>query len=168
MSSRNTFLQRSASLLLAAASLAAPCALTRAAEPAGAPPTAQGGPLADNAALQYWPAFHFLPASNPENDKVLEGWETTAANDPAAAKLLAGPSLRYLHDGAKHQRVDWGLDYSQGFGLLLPHAGLARNLSRLAFLQAHQRALGGDPAGAVEDIADAMVLARHVSTDGIL
>ena len=172
MSLRNPLLRTGAALLFAASSVVTPAA--RAADPPPAtttpPASRDAAPLGDNAVLRYWPAFHFLPKAEPPQEKVLDEWRTTAANDPAAAKLTAAAdrSLLYLRAGAAVPRAAWGLDYNQGFGLLLPHAGQARNLSRLACLRAHQRALAGDATGAADDIADAITLGRHLTSDPIL
>ena len=61
----------------------------------------------------------------------------------------------------------WGLDYSQGFALLLPQAGEGRTAARLAS-SAPISALAGDSAGAVDDLADAMAMGQHLSSDPIL
>jgi hypothetical protein len=135
---------------------------------ADAPLTHPGGELADNAALRYWPAFHFLPSGDPNQDQILENWRT-APIDAGAAKLLDAStnSLRYLHDGAKQQRCDWGLDYEQGFELLLPHLQKARTLARLAALHARQRVEKGQTAEAADELADTLTLGRHAAPEGI-
>lgn len=136
--------------------------------PAGAPAANSGGEMADNAALRYWPAFHFLPPSDPQQEKLLENWRA-APIDAATTKLLDSGklSLRYLHDGAKHPRCDWGLDYEQGFDLLLPHLQRARTLARLGALSARQRVEKGQTAEAADELADVLTLGRHASPDGI-
>src|SRR3954471_19114802 len=125
---------------MAFAPWSAPARAPAADPPAGAPFAHPGGELADNAALRYWPAFNFLPQADSHQEQALENWRT-APLDSGAAKLLdaGATSLRYLHDGAKQQRCDWGLEYEQGFELLLPHLQKARTLARLAALHARQR-----------------------------
>jgi hypothetical protein len=135
---------------------------------AGAPIPHPGGELADNAALRYWPAFQFLPSGDPNQDRILENWRT-APIDAGATKLLDAStnSLRYLHDGAKQQRCDWGLEYEQGFELLLPHLQKARTLARLAALHARQRIEKGQTAEAADELADVLTLGRHTAPEGI-
>jgi DNA-binding FadR family transcriptional regulator len=136
--------------------------------PAGAPLTHPGGELADNAALRYWPAFNSLPSADSHQEQALENWRT-APLDSGVAKLLdsSANSLRYLHDGAKQQRCDWGLEYEQGFELLLPHLQKARNLARLAALHARQRVEKGQTAEAADELADTLTLGRHAAPEGI-
>lgn len=128
-----------------------------------------GSELSANAALRYWPAFHFLPATTPEQEKLLTDFRTAPLDaDAKALTAAADLSLRYLRDGAAQARGDWGLEYEQGFALLLPHLQKGRTLARLACLRARQRFEAGDATGGVDDAADAMALGRHLSPDGIL
>src|SRR5436305_10181793 len=76
-------------------------------------------------------------------------------------------SVQYLRRGAKLRRCDWGLDYNDGLGLLLPHLAKARDLARLAALHARLEFHRGHPDEGVEDVAAIFVLARHV-TDPIM
>jgi hypothetical protein len=122
--------------------------------------------LAANAALQYWQAFALMPATDKDQEKRLAEWNKVPL-DGAALKLIAasGESRLYLHRGAKLPRCDWGLDYDDGMGLLLPHLARARDLARLAALHArHEFEQGHWEAGA-DDATAILALARHVGSE---
>src|SRR5579871_3125082 len=89
---------------------------------AHAQPAQSASDLGQNAALQYWPAFHFLPNSEADLKKLSE-WRTLDLDDKSES--LIG-SLRYLHAGAQLKQCDWGVDLSQGPYTLLPFLNKAR------------------------------------------
>ncbi|MDB5329580.1 MAG: hypothetical protein JWP03_731 [Phycisphaerales bacterium] len=159
-----------ASVLIAAA---LGCAAVPAA--AAAPPTDPGATqpearhAAPNAAIQYWQAFAVLPGMD-EKQRALVDNVTTGDLDPAAMALInsSANSLKQLHRGAAVRECDWGLHYEDGPMLLLPHLAKARDLSRLACLRARAEFQEGDAAAAVEDLADALTLARHGGQDATL
>src|SRR5271165_6375313 len=93
--------------------------------------------LGANAAGKYWQAFALLPNLDKDQEKLLEQWNKVPL-DAAALKLIdvSRGSLEYLHRGAKLPRCDWSLDYQDGPFLRLPYLGKARNLARLAALNA--------------------------------
>lgn len=131
-----------------------------------APPAALG----ENAALRYWPGFHFLPKFDDKQQAVLDSWHADKVDTTAATALLTQGrrTLRYFHQGAAIQRCDWGLNFDEGFELLLPYLSMARDTARLAMLDARVRFDAGDTRGAVENLADAFCLARHAGAHDIL
>ncbi|HEY2786997.1 MAG TPA: hypothetical protein VGJ05_18695 [Fimbriiglobus sp.] len=137
-------------------------------DPAAAQPPAPPNPAA-NAAIQYWQAFGLLPALDKDQEKILREWAKTPL-DAAAAKLIeqSKSSLQYLHRGAELPRCDWGLDYEDGIGLLLPHAPKARALGALAALRARQEFGRGDLKAGWADVTALFALARHVETDPLM
>jgi hypothetical protein len=150
--------------LWAAACLAALCpAITRAQPPAAA------SHESENAALQYWQAFTLMPVLDDDQRELLDNWQTIPLDD-TASKLVESSrsSLMYLRRGAKLRHCDWGLDYDDGIGLLLPHLAKARELARLAALHARYSFEQGDRQSAREDAHAMMVLARHVGRDPIM
>ncbi|HWE96809.1 MAG TPA: hypothetical protein VG269_22810 [Tepidisphaeraceae bacterium] len=128
-----------------------------------------GQHAAPNAAVEYWLAFAVLPPMDERQHAILDN--VAAANlDADATRLIdaSANSLKQLHRGATIRECDWGLHYEDGPMLLLPHLGKARDLSRLACLRARAEFQKGDAAGAVEDLADALTLARHGGGDATL
>jgi hypothetical protein len=126
--------------------------------------------LAENAALQYWQAFAQMPTLDKDQEKILAEWSTVSLDDAAVEKLVVDSqaSLKYLHRGAKEKRCDWGLDYSDGIGLMLPHLAKARDLARLAALHARYHFARGNKTALRDDATAIMALSRHVGRDPIL
>ena len=122
-----------------------------------------------NAALQYWQAFGSLPVMSDKERELVGAWQT-APLDPATDKLVqsSAPALKQLHRGSTCNHCDWGLNKEDSFDLRLPHLVKARELVRVAFLRARQRMGAGQNAAAIDDIIDALVLARRVGADDIL
>jgi hypothetical protein len=138
-------------------------AIASAQEPAADPD------LAANAAVQYWQAFGLMPTLDKEQEELLQNWQTVPL-DAAAVKLIDSGrnSVMYLRRGAKLSRCDWGLDYEDGIGMLLPHLAKARDLARLAALEARYNFEQGNRPAARENAHAMMVLARHVGRDPIM
>lgn len=135
---------------------------------ASAQPRAAKGDPADNAALRYWRAFDGFSQLNKEQEKILEDWRTTPLDQASAALVKDSAALKGLHQGAKQAYCDWGLDYDDGVGMLLPHLARARTLARIACLRARWKFHEGKPREAVDDIVAAMILGRHSGADPVL
>src|SRR5947209_4020895 len=121
--------------------------------------------LGANAALKYWLAFANMNFDK-EQEKILEEWNKVPL-DVKADKLLdnARPMLLQLHRGAQIERCDWGLDYEDGVGMLLPHLAKARNLTRVAALDIRRELARQNGPGAVQTGLDALTMARHTNSD---
>src|SRR5690348_2053320 len=76
----------------------------------------QRSELGQNAALQYWQAFNFLPHNDADLSKLAE-WRTLPLDEKSES--LVG-NLRFLHAGAQLKQCDWGVDLSAGPYTLLP------------------------------------------------
>jgi hypothetical protein len=126
--------------------------------------------LAANAALQYWQAFSFLPTLDKDQEKLLGESTGVSLDDAAVNKLLAASqnSLMYLHRGAPLARCDWGLDYNDGISMLMPHLAKARDLARLAALDARRAFEHGNWKAGRRDMTSMMVLARHTARDPVM
>jgi len=126
--------------------------------------------LAANAALQYWQAFSQLPTLDKDQEKLLGEWNTASIDDPAVNKLLAASqnSLMYLHRGAPLPRCDWGLNYNDGISMLMPHLAKARDVARLATLDARRAFEQGHWKAGRRDMTSIMVLARHTGRDPVM
>jgi len=126
---------------------------------AGAQSTETRSALAQNAALQYWPAFNFLPHNQADLDKLAD-WRKLPLEDKSDG--LIG-SLRYLHAGAQMKQCDWGVDLSQGPYTLLPFLNKSRPLTQQACLRVRFDVSKKQWADAVEHGCDALAAARHVT-----
>jgi hypothetical protein len=118
-----------------------------------------------NAALKYWQAFANLNFDK-EQEKILETW-SKAPLDAAADKLLDNSSvmLRQMHRGAQLNDCNWGLDFEDGPGMILPHLGKARTLTRVAALSARREFARKNSGAAIDVALDAFTMARHCNTD---
>jgi hypothetical protein len=126
--------------------------------------------LGANAALQYWQAFSQLPTPDKDQDKVIGELQTVSVDDPAVKKLLdaSQQSLMFLHRGAQLKQCDWGLDYNDGISMLMAHLGKARELARLAALDARRAFEHGDWKAGRRDFTSMMVLTRHATRDPVV
>jgi hypothetical protein len=134
-----------------------------------APPAIVFPAVSNNAALQYYQAFITLPALTDEQEKLLDN-RATAPLDAAALKLLGDShaSFMFLTRASKLRECDWGLDYSDGANMYLPHLAAARTLARLAALEV-RRAFEVGQADRAYEVAFGMVaLARQVGGDRTL
>jgi hypothetical protein len=127
----------------------------------------QKSDLAANAALQYWQAFSQLPALDKEQEKYSSEWNSAPLNHPAVVKLLGESrnSLMYLGRGSQLNRCDWGLEYSDGVALLLPHLAKSRDLARLAALDGRRAFERRDFKAGWNNGMAMIALGRHVNRD---
>jgi hypothetical protein len=125
--------------------------------------------LADNAALKYWRAFDVLPTFTADDEKILAGADK-AARSAFLKKQFDARSLclDHLHRGAKLARCDWGCDWEEGIGVLMPHLQKARQTTRLAVLRAEYYFETGKPDDAIDDLLAVWALARHVGREPTL
>ncbi|MHC4989376.1 MAG: hypothetical protein ACYTGC_00205 [Planctomycetota bacterium] len=77
-------------------------------------------------------------------------------------------ALEYARRGARQGHADFGLDYSQGFDLQLPHLIQMRYLEQLMRADALIRMADGDADGAVETMSSSYRMAGHLGEDGTL
>lgn len=127
---------------------------------AGGAATAAEQPKPDNAALRYWQAFALMPQSK-DQEQFINAWETVPLSTLTADLVKdGGYALSCMHGGAALDRCDWGLNYEEGPGLVMPHLARARDLGRFALLRARHRFEDGDPRGGIDDALAAYELGR--------
>jgi hypothetical protein len=126
--------------------------------------------LAANAALFYWRAFAVLPTlDNKQEDALTNAIDLKPLDASLASAVKLGePAMRELHRAAQQPRCAWATPTEDGVATVLPHAGKARELGRLALARARWNFANGKPAAGVDDLIDAMTLARHTGGDRIL
>jgi hypothetical protein len=153
-------------VLTMALALAPPAASFAAAQ---APGRDAGADRAANAALQYWQAFALMPVLDQDQEKRLADANKVPL-DATVHQLVAAfqESRTYLLRGAQARGCDWGLDFNDGMGLLLPHLAKARALARLATLHARIELEQGHAEAAAADVTAMLTLARHVGSDAIM
>jgi hypothetical protein len=127
-------------------------------------PAARGErpPLEDNAALQYWQAVSMMSEKTKE---AIDEADVTAPTPAMLADWVADDNdtrLAYVHAGAAMSRCDWGLDFSKGPELLLPHLNHARTLANFAMLRAAYRFRQQRWRDGFDDVLATLELAKDV------
>ena len=139
--------------------------------PLGFASAGAGSNTGANAALKYWQAFATMPKFTDAEQTKLTAEFLTMPLDKHARDIVdrAEYALRIMHQGAARPQCDWSYNWEEeGIDALLPHLNAARVLSTLACLRARLGFEDGRNAQAVDDIVDALTLARHASADGSL
>lgn len=130
------------------------------------------GDSSRNAAAWYQRAFAELERFTPEEMELIEQYRSGGATTPSpevrALINRAAPIIDNALRASAQGYSDFGLDYSQGFDLLLPHLGKMRSIARLTQADSMMRLGDGDGAGAAERIAAMYRLADHTGDDHIL
>ncbi len=127
-------------------------------------------PLAQNAALQYWKAFALLPDTSQDQDMAIrEALESGTIDQPARELVAASKAaLREMRKGAAMEACCWAVSAEEGPNASLPHLSKARQIARIACLQAQASFAGGDASAAIDDLGAVITLGRHCGKDAIL
>ncbi len=126
-----------------------------------------------NAAVHYRRAFagyvRFAKGA-PNLDADLPGHPLTPHMKTQLQKYLAsnGKALLNLKAGAGKEACDWKLNYTAGFGMLLPHLASMRQGARLMALEARWLASEGDHEEAAKTILAMYRMGRHLDRDPTL
>jgi hypothetical protein len=122
--------------------------------------------LAANAALYYWQAINAMPKFDAEKQKLLDDWKG-GQPPPELQKQLTSENgfLRLLHRGAQQARCEWAVGYEDGENALFGHLFDGRMLAKWACWRARARFEAGQYQAGVDDIIDALTLARHLGSD---
>jgi tetratricopeptide (TPR) repeat protein len=121
-----------------------------------------------NAGLIYWQAFATLPPIDDKLEQELRDWRTLDITNVAANLHEVEMSMAFLHRAAELTGCDWGIDWSDGGGTLLPHLSKARALARIACLRGRIYMANGRVRDAIDDYCAAMALARHTGDAAVL
>ncbi len=119
----------------------------------------------ENAAEILREAFAVLESVNPEFTGVVDA--DGILLDPRVPDWLdqMKPAFVHLHRAASLPTADWGLDFSQGLDVELPHASQMLRLMRMAVQEA-RRQLPNDAQAYVSTLMDALAAGFHVGADG--
>jgi len=90
----------------------------------------------------------------------------TAVERAALVRLDAIAPL--LRDATSHRTFDPGIDWSEGFSVLLPHLGLMRQSARCVQALAHRAAADGDAGAAADWTGRVATMAGQSAQDGTL
>ncbi|MCC6909598.1 MAG: hypothetical protein IT430_16790 [Phycisphaerales bacterium] len=125
-----------------------------------------------NAAMWYERAFEQLEQFTPEEMEAINNYRSSPGQPPSpevrALLNRAAPIVDNVIRASQQGYSDFGLDYSQGFDMLLPHLGPMRNLARLVQADSAMRLHDGDGIGAAERIGALYRIADQAGDDRIL
>lgn len=122
-----------------------------------------------NAALAYWQAFAMLPATDKAQDKLLRDVVMSKLDERAKDLIKKSDgSLECLRRATTMPECDWGLGFSAGPHVVMPHLSKARQMARFACLHARHNIQSGKVNAALETLGDTLVLARRSGEDKIL
>lgn len=124
-----------------------------------------------NAALAYYQINELL--SKEQKQELAEGFASLNDADlpgEAARKLLAERQayIQRILRATEISDCDWGVQYQEGFGALLPHLGLLRGYARCLAFDSRRCLAEGDKKGASERIGAMYRLSVHSSRGGFL
>lgn len=161
------------SRVLSAAVLVAAACFSPVGQVLGQPPAAAAGAEfagPTNAALVYWRCWEILPTGLL--DTVKEAYSKDAAWKPDAAlsKALeeAQGAIQKIVRASRLPEGDWGLEYSDGVGMLLPHLSKMRSTARVLLADARRLEAAGRRDDAAERIAACLRMTRHLRHDRTL
>lgn len=124
-----------------------------------------------NAALLYYRAFMFIiPDKMPTIVNAVASDEENWRPNADTIKVLqdSDNAISTFIRGSKIESADFGIEYSQGIGALLPHLGKMREGARLLAADAHRAVAEGKPDEAAERVAAMLGLSRHCIQDRLL
>jgi hypothetical protein len=94
----------------------------------------------------------------------------TVKLDDRTKELVASSegAMACMRRAASMPACDWGLEFSAGPHMVMPHLSKARELTRYAVLHARQQLADGQADKALRTFRDTLVLARHAGADNVL
>ncbi|MHC4533655.1 MAG: hypothetical protein ACYS6K_06865 [Planctomycetota bacterium] len=124
----------------------------------------------DNAALLYYRASLAYDASDTMMDKVNKVIKSNADIDDEIRQYMEDNkyAIKYFVDAGNAPSCDWGMDYSEGIALLMPHFSSLRNLGRIVCVQAEIKAESGDYNRALELCLSVNKEGNHIAGGGLL
>ncbi|UCD75671.1 MAG: hypothetical protein JSV91_01905 [Phycisphaerales bacterium] len=107
-----------------------------------------------------------------EEQDILDAYRNDPSGGPSpeVRRVLtkAGPIMEWLRRGSQQRYSDFELDYSQGYGLLLPHLPSLRNAATVMYTDALVRMHDGDTAGVTDRVASLYRMSGHVGSDRVI
>jgi len=131
-------------------------------------PAAALPPDPDNAAVLYYQAFLLYNTPAPEAlDSFVKG--TTGPSDEIRECVQKGrTAIDYALMAAQREQCNWGIAYSKGFSLALPHLAQCRSLAKLLLADARLLAAEGNYREALERCLSTKKMARHLGDETII
>lgn len=125
-----------------------------------------------NAALLYYKVWidpYFKDFKEPCNEQ-FQSSDAAWRPSPELCKLLKDHQgfIAMVLRATQAPECDFGIEWSQGIGTILPHLGYSRSLARILGTDARRCMMEGKFDEAAERVAAIYRLAGHVAKDGVL
>ena len=124
----------------------------------------------DNAAVLYYRASLAYHINDTMMDKIAKIVKSNADIDDEIRKYIDDNryAIKYFIDAGDAPNCDWGMDYSEGIALLMPHFSSLRNMARILRVQAKIVAESGDYEKALDLCLSLHKAGNHVASGGLL
>ena len=124
----------------------------------------------DNAAVLYYRASLTYDANDAMMDKVMKFIKGNAEIDDEITKYIEDNkyAIKYYIDAGDAPNCDWGMDYSEGLELQMPHFSPLRNLARIVRAQAKITSESGDYNRALDLCLSLNKAGNHIAGSGLL
>ncbi len=125
----------------------------------------------DNAALLYYRGFMLSEEPNEDVAKMLVDLRKGNIKPNEQIRQYAernSNAIRDIVSAAEIKNCDWGLDFSEGFELLMPHLARCRQAAYLLVADVKIRAEKGDYKTALERCITMHKMAAHVGDDTLI
>ena len=124
----------------------------------------------DNAAVLYYRASLAYDANDAMMDKVMKFNKGDAEIDEDIRKYIEDNkyAIKYYIDAGDAPNCDWGMDYSEGLELQMPHFSPLRDLARIIRAQAKITAESGDYNRALDLCVSLQKSGNHIAGSGLL
>jgi hypothetical protein len=121
-------------------------------------------PDPNNAALLYYQAFIMLPTDESKMRDLIDNLQYGVDPDSRARRYMqqCEPAITLAEDAARVPGCDWGLQYSHGIQMLLPHLSKMRVLARLMKAKTCVLLADGQYREALEEGLTMRRMARHI------
>jgi hypothetical protein len=138
-------------------------------------PAARGEPFRTdiNPALLYYRAFLLVP--DPMSDADRDYLESKKGKEQKLPERFGQIVANYDNQFLLVRRAaratvpcDWGIDFSDGPNIMLPHLARAKAVARVAQLRAVWNLQHGRQEDARDDLSASFVLGRNAASDGLL
>jgi len=123
-----------------------------------------------NAALVYWRSWETVPPDAMEKVRDAYAADSTWKPDADVREALdqTGGLVTKAMKASAMPECDWGIEYSDGVGALLPHLGKLRGTARLVLADARRQMVDGKPDAAAARVAAVVRMGRQTRKDGTL
>ena len=123
-----------------------------------------------NAALLYYQAFLTVPDKVPADGQLHDYASGKAELNKAVEEYIDScrSAIRLAVEASQLADCDWGLQYSEGFNMILSHLAQMRSMARIMIADARIQASKGNDELAFKRCTTVLKMSRHVGDETII